>query len=1233
MIIKKLELQGFKSFPDRTKIVFHPGITAVIGPNGTGKSNIVDALLWVLGGQRQKSLRGAKTEDIIFNGTQKRPALGMADVTVAFQNEQEDIVVNHRALPLGRERIQAERQNLPAQGHPGRALEAGRRGERVFRHRTGRDRPSPNLQADRKTSNSSRKRRARRSTRKRRDKPKASWKARSINLTRLEDIIAEVAKAKNSLQRQASAASRYRKLRERQRELTGLHFARKIQLLEKKRAESHSAYAGCLTQEKDLVSRLKQDERELTQKRTDLWDLERGLKESEERLRTLELQIRRAEMEKDSKRLDILDEKRKSAGISLKDLEADLVGLVLEIARAGESTAELHRALDAKRADLAEAEARMRGLEEAEAGWRKNLEELKTAHMERVFELTEARNEAGRVDKEIELHLRQEEKLQSQLSGEESFLSESDLGLNRIRERLDREVLGRDDKRRQIEDLNRSLQAAGEAIERLEARAAELKQKRDQDYYELQALKKLEQKERESGEQETVPGSLGILADLLEADPEYAPLLDVFWKEEARAAAVPAGDFLKNFSGGELRSRLLLLSGSRQALLPEAILQDPDVLGLLKAHVRPDSRIKDYLPQLQEAAIARDVLTAVRLWLRHPSLNVVTLGGDLLLASGLLKPGRKGEGIFALAAEIKKLEEKIHRADEEAAPVSADLDKLRAEERDSEDRLRVESAGLVVLERTIQDAEKEKALAEASREKALSNTVLFRKETELLFAEKQELVEKREKLAARISALESEERELKGRYEAEETKFSSEQDNLVRAAKSFVELRAAGDLLAEKIRNAEAGQAAVLQRKDAALTKSQALHDELLRLENEEAGLRQSILDLDLKAEELEAERRSRLAEIQDQELRRQGLHAEEMEREKTLNRLREEAEAKKDERVKWEVSKAEVDRDLVNLEETCWQELKKTLPKSKPKPRRSKCSTKKSRKSWPRATKNSRSSRPSTSWPRRNTSNRRSVTISSSSSGTTCAIPSRHQGSHPPDRRGEPEPQFLTALAEFNTNFQELFSRSSRAGRPRSSSSTRPIRSRAASRSSPSRPGKKVKNMGLLSGGEKSLTSLAFLFALFRYKPTPFCILDEVDAALDEANLVRFLDLMKKIKIDTQFIIITHNYKTMEVADYIYGTTMEEPNVTRLFSMKLEKEAGGDHKRHESPALRSARAAISPSAGRRARPCRPSACCTSAPSWRRRGSTSRSSRPTSSGWTGARSSARSAATSPTSSA
>jgi chromosome segregation protein len=154
---------------------------------------------------------------------------------------------------------------------------------------------------------------------------------------------------------------------------------------------------------------------------------------------------------------------------------------------------------------------------------------------------------------------------------------------------------------------------------------------------------------------------------------------------------------------------------------------------------------------------------------------------------------------------------------------------------------------------------------------------------------------------------------------------------------------------------------------------------------------------------------------------------------------------------------------------------------------------------------------------------------------------------------------RFLAAMAEINKNFQDLFAMLFKGGTAELKllDEANPLESGVDVVAQP--PGKKVQNMGLLSGGEKSLTSLAFLFALFRYKPTPFCILDEVDAALDEVNLARFLDLMKLIKSETQFIIITHNYKTMEVADYIYGTTMEEPNVTKIFSMKFEKKGDAE--------------------------------------------------------------------------
>jgi chromosome segregation protein len=154
-----------------------------------------------------------------------------------------------------------------------------------------------------------------------------------------------------------------------------------------------------------------------------------------------------------------------------------------------------------------------------------------------------------------------------------------------------------------------------------------------------------------------------------------------------------------------------------------------------------------------------------------------------------------------------------------------------------------------------------------------------------------------------------------------------------------------------------------------------------------------------------------------------------------------------------------------------------------------------------------------------------------------------------------ESKTQFLRAIEVVNKNFQEVFGLLFKGGNAEVKllEPDNPLESGVEIVAQP--PGKRVQNLSLLSGGEKSLTSLAFMFALFRYKPSPFCFLDEVDAALDDVNLVRFLDLLRQIKTQTQFLLVTHNYKTMEVADYIYGTTMEEPNITKLYSVKLEKK------------------------------------------------------------------------------
>ncbi len=283
MIIKKLELQGFKSFVDRTKVVFHPGITAIVGPNGTGKSNLVDALLWVLGGRRQRTVRGDRTDDIIFNGNAKRPPVSMADVVLSLGGEDGEMAISHRAFRSGESEYR-----LDGKGVRLRDIQ-----EELWKHSIGEAEYFVIEQGAIGTFVTSKPLEKRAlleeaaGTAYYKDKKRQAQnklETSEQNMTRLEDIISEVEKAKNSLQRQASAANRYRRLRERIRELTSFHYVRKDIHLVAAQAEAATAYDACLEKEREVMTRIKAEEHELAGVRKTLWDLEKALKDSQERV-------------------------------------------------------------------------------------------------------------------------------------------------------------------------------------------------------------------------------------------------------------------------------------------------------------------------------------------------------------------------------------------------------------------------------------------------------------------------------------------------------------------------------------------------------------------------------------------------------------------------------------------------------------------------------------------------------------------------------------------------------------------------------------------------------------------------------------------------------------------------------------------------------------------------------------------------------------------------------------
>jgi len=571
-----------------------------------------------------------------------------------------------------------------------------------------------------------------------------------------------------------------------------------------------------------------------------------------------------------------------------------------------------------------------------------------------------------------------------------------------------------------------------------------------------------------------------------------------------------------------------------------------------QSYLKPDPKIKDRI-HLQEASIVKGIESAIQLWLLYPSLNYITPQGDLLFSSGLLKLGQKTEGIFTLGHEIKKIEERLGQIEKKVKPLSLEFEENNEKKQKLEIEIEDKLTIIDQLDRKIEEIEKEKKYDQTETEKIKANIEILNNEIKTLGIDRKRLAQKKDSLS--LEKLREEENTLKEKLEKEEKEIARQQDKNGQKKKDFFELKAGLDLLDEKISNLEHRLKTLTGRQENLVNKENSLQEEIQKCEMDKVQAKETIKDISDKVKELEKERGKKEKTLVQNESLLQKLKTEQNDLEDKIEQLREESEARKEERVKREISKAETDRDLVNLEESCWQDLKKTLQEVKEEIPEEKVSDTKIEEKLADFEEQLQKFKSVNLMAEEEYTiqKKRFDFLIQQKKDLRESIDTTHEAIKKIDR--ESKTQFLKALTEVNSHFQDVFSILFNGGTAALSLSDEghPLDSGIEIRAQP--PGKKVQTLSLLSGGEKSLTSLAFFFALFRYKPTPFCILDEVDAALDEVNLARFLELMKKFKEQTQFITITHNTKTMEVADYIHGTTMAEPNITSLYSIKLEQK------------------------------------------------------------------------------
>lgn len=1152
MYLKKIELQGFKSFPERIKIQFHPGITAIVGPNGTGKSNLVDALLFALGEKKPKALRSEKKEDLIFNGNSSRPPLNMAEVALSLAEEDdEELQVAHRFFRSGESefrlngkpaRLKEIRDELWKKGIGERSYFIIEQGSISLFLNTQPIEKRLLIEEAAGTSFYKEKKR----------QAQIKLDNSEQNLARLEDIIEEVAKRVRSLQRQAQGARRYRRLRELIRHLTLQFFLHKIKLLENQQHEILAHYQSNLNREKEEALKLKEKETQLYQLQAKIWEKEQKIQATQSKFRKDQATLHRlsSAKEKEEGHQLLLKEKISTLNQDEKELQQETKNFQLQLEKLRQEIQQNKTMLKELQYQLKAASQNIEKKAEKVHAKQKVIEGIRHRHLQLLSELTETKNRLARKEKDLEFILSREKKIRS----EKESASQALVNQKRELEQLIQSRKSQEAKHREFSEqlikINQEIKKTSSELDILNQKEKELLISQQELDSKIKALDHLLDQLR------TLNSSIsseGILADWLEARPEIARLIDNFWEVEARVPVLNPDDILNKKISLPSSGIILLLPTKAKESLPLSPSSEAQKLSI-KSQLKVTSPRPVKLDHLPDGVIVNSIEEAISSWLLQPGKNYLTKAGDILLSSGLLKIGQQKEGLLSLRLEKQSLIQELEKISSRLKPTQEKSKNLTEKISCYKAQKEELAASLKELENKKASLDKDISYLQKEIKRWEDSLQVFNHEMEVL---------KKEKYSGdnQLQSLKKKEAELSQKIEQLWQKLSEENrllDNLKQKleqgqAQHFTyqareqRLREKNDLLLRQQQQIQDRLHALKQKLDKIAREKEVLLKEIQKGEEKITSLNSDIS----KQESLVTQEEQELKELEDSLYL---IQQQKKELEDQVRQIKHKQEGAQEERMAWEIKKAQIERDLANLEETCWQETRHTLEEIKENIPREKAPLAEIERALNEA-KEKLQKMGSVNLVAEEEYNREKERLDfllqqrqdlkESISSTKEAIRKIDQ---------ESKTRFLETLAQVNKYFQETFQILFDGGQAEVKllEPENPLESGVEIVAQP--PGKQIQKLSLLSGGEKSLTSLAFLFALFKTRPAPFCLLDEVDAALDEANVGRFLNLMRQNKENTQFIIITHNFKTMEVADYLYGTTMSEPNVTTIYSLELEQ-------------------------------------------------------------------------------
>ncbi len=1183
MYLKSIEVHGFKSFANKLIFEFHNGITGIVGPNGSGKSNVADAVRWVLGEQSAKQLRGASMQDVIFSGTEMRKPQSYAYVALTISNEDHQLNLPYEEIQVARRVYRSGESEYLLNGTACRLKDVQ---ELFFDTGIGKEGYSiiGQGQIDKILSGKPEDRRELFDEaagivkfKKRKATAEKNLEAEAQNLLRIQDILSELEKQVGPLEEQSKKAREYLNLRE--------------QLKRYEISLFRMDYESLQEEIKEIEGHIENTKKELEEAKEEKEQSKAQYEEIEGTIGEFDRSLERKKEKVNQNRL------------LATNFDSEVRVMKEKIAAAAQGKEYYKERTDALRASKEETESELADYKESQTEALAGLENMQKAETEKQEALTDLEKEI--LEKEIFLNEQNDRIIQSmntssqitverqkaksmleqnnlkrvelnqkiltnksQLTGAEEEMEREKQALQAAKKELDKEYVARkellrraDEKRGEVQKLQQKQQEIEKRYHMENSRRDTLRNMAERyDGYGQSIRRVMEQKEKN-------PGLLGVVADIIQVDKKYELAVETalggniqnIVTEDENVAKKMIEFLKKNRFGRATFLPLTTVSPGRDRFFNDEVLAEDGVLGNVASHVKRDKKYDKVVEYLLGRFLLVDTLDralAINRKYRH-SLRIVTLEGELLNPGGSLSGGafKNSSNLLGRRRELEQIEERIGAIQkereenrEQIKAISEEVEKIASEAAEKSELLKE----LEIRENTASIKYEQAVQVKEQKEREYQSIAHDGKEIEnqkaLLEKSLDEIQEKLKKSRAEEENAKKTVQRVSGELETDHERQMALQEELAGIRLEISSFQQKNNYISENIHRIEASLAEIRQEYDRFMKEQ----------ENSDSAvdeMKKAIAGYEEKQEAMGAETERLLREIEEETRKKNEMMESQKDFFEKRDRLMEHISELDKEGFRLESRRGNLEEKRESRINYMWNEYELTYHSaleyevdesiSYTKMKANVGDTKTRIKELGDVNVNAIEDYKSVSERYELLRTQRDDLVESEEALKKIIL----------DLDEEMRRQFAEKFADIQKQFDKVFKELFGGGKGTLELVDGEDVLDAGIVINAQPPGKKLGNMMQLSGGEKALTAIALLFAIQNLKPSPFCLLDEIEAALDDSNVKRYAKYLHKLTKNTQFIVITHRKGTMEAADVLYGITMQEKGVSTLVSVKLIEE------------------------------------------------------------------------------